>query len=77
MSFDRIVSDPYIMSGQACVHGTRIAVSVILDNLAAGASLEDITRDYPSLERADVLAAMAYAARLARDLVVDTDDQAA
>jgi uncharacterized protein (DUF433 family) len=67
---DYIVVDPTICHGQACVKGTRITVSVILDNLAAGLSLDEILSIYPSLSREGVQAAISYAAELARERVV-------
>ena len=67
---DRIVSDPAIMGGQACIKGTRIPVSVVLDNLAAGLSEAEITASYPSLAAADVRAAIGYAAELAHEQII-------
>ena len=46
---DRIVSNPAVMGGQVCIKGTRIPVSVVLDNLAAGLAEAEITASYPSL----------------------------
>ena len=69
----RISIDPAICHGKACIKGTRIMVSVVLDNLAAGLSADEIVRLYPPLQREDVTAAMAYAAELARERVVATD----
>ena len=62
--------DPTICHGQACVTGTRIMVSVILDNLAAGLTPADIVRSYPTLSILAVQAAITYAAELARERVV-------
>ena len=62
---ERIVNDPKVCHGKACVRGTRIMVSVVLDNLAEGLSAEEIVRDYPPLVLDDVRAALAYAAELA------------
>jgi len=59
--------NPEVMHGVACIAGTRIPVSVVLDNLAAGASAEDLLREYPSLSREAISASLAYAAELARD----------
>ena len=59
--------DPNICHGKACIKGTRIMVSVVLDNLAAGLTPEEIIRSYPTLEPQAVKAAVAYAADLARD----------
>jgi uncharacterized protein (DUF433 family) len=66
---DRISTNPRICHGNACITGTRVMVSVILDNLAAGESVEDIMRGY-HLEREDIQAALHYAADLARDRVL-------
>lgn len=63
----RITADPEICHGKACIKGTRIMVSVILDNLADGATEEDILNDYPSLKPQDIKAAIAYAAELSRE----------
>lgn len=67
---DRISVDPSICHGKVCIKGTRIMVSVILDNLAAGESVDSILRSYPTLKAADIQAAQWYAADLARDRFV-------
>ena len=69
---NRISTDPVICHGRACIKGTRIMVSVVLDNLAAGQSINDILRLYPTLHKDDVIAAIAYAAELAHERVVLT-----
>jgi uncharacterized protein (DUF433 family) len=66
----RITIDPAVCHGKACIKGTRIMASVVLDNLAAGQSADEIVQLYPTLRRDDVIAAMAYAAELARERVV-------
>jgi uncharacterized protein (DUF433 family) len=66
----RIVVDANVVHGKACIKGTRIPVSVVLDNLAAGLTVEEIALSYPSLTPEDVQAAAAYAADLARERVV-------
>ena len=63
---DRITIDPEICHGKPCIRGLRYPVEVILELLAGGATTEDILRDYDDLERDDVLAALAFAARLAQ-----------
>ena len=68
----RIVSDPAVAHGKVCIRGTRIPVSVVLDNLAAGLSPEEIIQSYPSLSLEDVRASMAYGAELARERLIDT-----
>jgi uncharacterized protein (DUF433 family) len=65
-----IVVDPAVCHGRACFKGTRIFVSVVLDNLAAGESIDGILASYPSLSEDAVRAAIAYAADLAREQVV-------
>ena len=62
---ERIAVDSLICHGKPCIKGTRIMVSVILDNLADGLTPEDIVREYPPLTLDDVRAALAYAAVLA------------
>lgn len=69
----RISVDPAVCHGKACIKGTHIMVSVILDNLAAGANEEGILRSYPSLQPEDIRASMAYAAELAKERIVDTE----
>ena len=61
---NRISVDPTVCHGKACIKGTRVMVSVVLDNLAAGEATEEIMRGY-HLEREDVQAAVQYAAELA------------
>ena len=63
---DRITIDPAICHGKPCIRGLRYPAEVILQLLSAGATIEDILRDYEDLEREDVLAVLAFAARLAR-----------
>ena len=67
---ERITVDPAVCHGQACVKGTRIMVSVILDNLAAGVDAKGILDSYPSLAEEDVQAAISYAAELARERTI-------
>lgn len=67
---DRISINPNVCHGKACIRGTRIMVSIILDNLAVGVSDEEILRGYPSLTPEDINAALGYAAELARERAV-------
>ncbi len=62
--------DPKVCHGKPFVAGTRVMVSVILDNLAAGKTVEDITASYPSVSPEAVRATLAYAAELARERLV-------
>ncbi|HAG49901.1 MAG: hypothetical protein A2X87_03795 [Deltaproteobacteria bacterium GWC2_42_51] len=67
---ESITVDPLVCHGKACIKGTRIMVSVILDNLAEGVSEEEILKSYPSLRFEDIKAAIAYAAELSRERLV-------
>jgi len=59
--------DPAICHGKACIRGTRVMVSVIIDNIAANVSREEILRSYPDLTAQDIDAALSYAAELTRE----------
>ncbi|MEM1211437.1 MAG: DUF433 domain-containing protein [Planctomycetota bacterium] len=61
---DRITLDPDICHGKPCIRGLRYPVQTLLELLSSGMSTDDILTDYPDLERDDLLAALAYAARL-------------
>ena len=65
-----ITSDPNILHGTVCLSGTRVPVSVVLDNLAANETPERILEQYPSLKREHISAAIAYAAELVRERIV-------
>ena len=67
---ERITVDPLICHGKACIKGTRIMVSVILDNLAEGVNETEILKSYPSVRPEDIKAAIAYAAELSRERLV-------
>jgi len=67
---DHITVDPQICHGKACIRGTRVMVSVLLANLAAGVEREGILRQYPSLTSEAIQAALAYAADLAHERVI-------
>ena len=67
---ERITFQPEILGGRACVRGMRIPVSVIVGQIAHGATFEEILGDYPDLEREDVQAALEYAAWLAQEQIV-------
>jgi uncharacterized protein (DUF433 family) len=68
---ERISINPLVCHGKACIRGTRVMVSVILDNLAAGVPREELLQSYPSLHDLDIQAALAYAAELAREGTAD------
>ena len=65
-----IESDPRVCHGQACIRGTRIMVSVVLDNLANGLSEAELLKSYPSLTSDGIRACIAYGAELARERLV-------
>lgn len=68
--WNHITVEPTVCHGKACMKGTRIMVSVVLDNLAAGVTVEEIIKSYPSLTPEAVQAAIAYAAELTRERIV-------
>ena len=61
--------DPNVCHGKACISGTRVMVTVVLDNLAAGLTVEEIAESYPSVSADAVRAALHYAAELAKERV--------
>lgn len=65
--FDRVTFSPGIMGGRACIRGMRIPVSVIVRQLAHGASFEEILEGYPDLEKEDIQQAIEYAAWLTEE----------
>lgn len=62
MAFERITVDPERMGGVPCIRDLRVTVGMVLGQLAAGRTTDEVLEDYPYLERADVLAALEYAA---------------
>ena len=68
---ERISVNPAVCHGKACVRGTRVLVSAVIDNVAAGISRKEILQSYPTLQDSDIDAALAYAAELAREGSVD------
>jgi uncharacterized protein (DUF433 family) len=67
----RISIDPGICFGKPCIRGHRIWVSLILDLLAAGTTVDEVLSDYPQLTKADVLACIAYGSEMSRERYVD------
>ncbi len=67
----RISIDPNICFGKPCIRGHRIWVSLILDLLAGGATIEELLEEYSGLEREDILACIAYAAEVTRDVYAE------
>jgi len=70
---ERITIDPTISHGQPTIRGLRYPVEFLLDLLSSGMSYEEILTDYPDLEREDILATLAFAARLTRSKRVSTN----
>jgi uncharacterized protein (DUF433 family) len=68
---ERISINPDICFGKPCIRGHRIWVSLILDFLAAGTSIEEIVDQYPGVTREDVLACIAYGSEMSRERYVD------
>jgi len=67
----RISVDPHICFGKPCIRGTRIWVSLVLDFLANGMSIDEILTEYPQLSDDDVRAAIAYGAEMARERYIE------
>lgn len=65
--FDRITQEPGVMGGKACVRGMRVTVGMIVGQIGAGRSIDELLNDYPYLEREDILQALRYAAWLAEE----------
>lgn len=59
---DRITQDPAVMGGKPCIRGMRVTVGMVVGQIGAGRSIEDVLADYPYLEREDILQALRYAA---------------
>lgn len=66
----RVSIDPGVCTGRPCIRGTRIWVSLILDNLAAGVTEKELLENYPGLKHEDILAAIAYGAEMLRERYV-------
>jgi uncharacterized protein (DUF433 family) len=64
---DRITQQPEVMGGKACIRGMRVTVGIIVGQIAAGYSVDEILADYPYLEREDIMQALRYAAWLAEE----------
>lgn len=73
----RISVDPNVCFGKPCIRGTRIWVSLIVDNLSEGISEDEILAAYPSLSREDIRAALAYAAEMTRERVIPVSSEVA
>ena len=67
----RIAVDPNVCFGKPCIRGTRIWVSLILDLLANGMTMEEVLKEYPQLTKEDIQAAIAYGAEMSRERFVE------
>ena len=72
--FPRITHNSKVMGGKACIRGIRVTVSMILGNLSAGVTIDELLKDYPYIEREDVMESLRYAAWLAsqREVMFET-----
>ena len=68
---ERISINPDVCFGKPCIRGTRIWVSLILDFLASGASMDELLEEYPQLTVEDIQAAIAYGAEMSRERYVE------
>ena len=73
---ERISVDPNICFGKPCIRGTRIWVSLLLDLLADGMTVEEVLAEYPQLTKDDIRAAIAYGAEMSRERYVDIPAEA-
>ena len=65
--FERITQDPEVMGGKPCIRGMRVTVGMVVGQIGAGRSVEELLTDYPYLEREDILEALRYAAWRAQE----------
>ena len=65
--FDRITHESAVMGGKPCIRGMRVTVGMIVGQIGAGHTIEELLAEYPYLEREDILQALRYAAWLAED----------
>ena len=72
----RISIDPAICHGKPCIRGHRIWVTLILDFLASGTSIEELLVEYPGLHRDDILACIAYGSEMSRQRFVEWEEPA-
>lgn len=69
--FDRITHIPGVMGGKASIRRMRVTVGMVLNQIGAGQSIDDLLQDYPYLEREDIVQAIRYAAWLAEERTID------
>jgi uncharacterized protein (DUF433 family) len=69
--FTRITQNPAVMGGKPCIRGLRVTVGMIVGQIGAGRSIDQLLADYPYLQREDVLEALRYAAWRAQEREID------
>lgn len=69
--FTRITQDPAVMGGKPCIRGLRVTVGMIVGQIGAGRTADELLTDYPYLEREDILEALRYAAWRAQEREID------
>lgn len=72
MQFDRITHDPRVMGGKPTIRGTRVTAGTLVGLIGSGATVEEVLKDYPYLEREDILQALRYAAWRAEERELTT-----
>jgi uncharacterized protein (DUF433 family) len=70
-NFTRITQNPAVMGGKACVRGLRVTVGMIVGQIGAGQTVDELLADYPYLERDDILEALRYAAWRTEEREID------
>jgi uncharacterized protein (DUF433 family) len=65
-NFDRITQNPAVMGGKPCIRGMRVTVGMIVGQIGAGNSIDELISEYPYLEREDIMQALKYAAALSQ-----------
>ena len=65
-NFNRITQNPAVMGGKPCIRGMRVTVGMVVGQIGAGVSIEELLADYPYLEREDIMQALQYAAALSQ-----------
>jgi len=73
-AFTRITQNPAVMGGKPCIRGLRVTVGMIVGQIAAGRTVDNLLADYPYLEREDILEALRYAAWRAQEREVELAD---
>jgi uncharacterized protein (DUF433 family) len=73
-AFARITQNPAVMGGKPCIRGQRVTVGMIVGQIGAGRSIDELLADYPYLEREDVLEALRFAAWRSQEREIDLAD---